>query len=220
LPLCVAVTRTFLFLLIEIKPESVAVISMPVWGFFAGFGLWVFLFTIMPHPVKTYVFGHEMTHALWGLLMGARVSDINITEEGGSVRLSKTNFLIALAPYYFPFYSALTLLIYAALYAFTDLHAYKPLWLGLLGLTWAFHITFTFRMMREHQSDLSSHGFLFSYAVIYLFNLLGICFWIVAVGSPDTRLFLCKLTNEMLDIIAFFTGTAERCAVFIKNFLQ
>lgn len=220
LPFCHAATRTFLFLLWSVKPGSPAVISMPVWGFLFGFGLWIFLFIIMPHPVRTYVFGHEMTHAFWGLVMGARISGMKVGDSGGSVHLTKSNFLIALAPYYFPFYSIIVLLVYLILLAFTDLGTYKPFWMGLLGLTWAFHLTFTWRMLREHQSDVTSQGRVFSYATIYLVNMLEICLLVVAFASPDLRLFLVKLTNEILNAVDFIFEMARRAIGFLKGLLQ
>jgi hypothetical protein len=69
--------------------------------------MWFFL----PHPVKTYVVAHELTHALWGLLCGARVSHLRVSEGGGSVRLSKSNIVITLAPYFFPLYTILVILL-------------------------------------------------------------------------------------------------------------
>lgn len=220
LPLCYAATRTFLFLLWSVKPESPALISTPVWGFLIGFGLWIFLFFMMPHPVRTYVFGHEMTHAFWGLVLGAKISGMRVGDDGGSVHLSKSNFLITLAPYYFPFYSIIVLLIYILLLAFSDLHTYKPFWMGLLGLTWAFHLTFTGRMLREHQSDISSQGKIFSYTSIYLVNVIEICLLVVSFSSPDLRIFLIKLTNEILNTVDLSFEMAQRTIAFLKGLLQ
>jgi hypothetical protein len=42
---------------------------------------------------------------------------------------------------------------------------------GLLGLTWAFHFSFTLWMIPKGQTDLSSHGNFFSWVVIYVLNL-------------------------------------------------
>ena len=52
-----------------------------------------------------YVFGHELTHALWVWLMGGRVSRFRVGRDGGHIVTDRNNFWIALAPYFFPLYS-------------------------------------------------------------------------------------------------------------------
>src|SRR5437016_6156471 len=76
-------------------------------AFGVGYGLWLLVFCFLPKPVRTYVLGHELTHALWALLMGARVSGLKVGKAGGQVQTSKTNWAITLAPYFFPFYAVL-----------------------------------------------------------------------------------------------------------------
>lgn len=184
LPLCYAATRALADLALAIKPEAWTQVSFGAWSLAGGFGFWLFFWRAMPKPVRTYVLGHELTHALWGVLLGARVSRLRVSARGGSVRLSKTNFLITLAPYFFPFYTVLVSIAYGALSLFFDLRAYQPFWLALVGLTWGFHVTFTAAALAQRQTDIEDHGVLFSYAVIFLLNVLGLCLWIVIVASP------------------------------------
>jgi len=220
IPLCIAATETAVHLLMVVRPDSATALSAPVWGFLLGFGLWMLLFFLLPHPVKTYIFAHEMTHLVWGFLMGARVSKLRVADDGGSVTINKSNFLIVLAPYFFPFYSIATLLVYAILSAFTDLNTYKPFWMGLLGLTWAFHLSFTARMLQEHQSDVSSQGRLFSYSLIYLLNLVEVCILIVAMGTPSLKMFLSRLTNETIDAYGFCQAVLVKAVAFLTETLQ
>jgi len=220
IPLCLAVTHTAVYLLQSVRPESSAAIPAPVWGFLIGFGLWLILFYSLPRPVKTYVFAHEMSHALWALLLGARVSGLKVGADGGSVLVSKSNFLIVLAPYCFPFYSFLLLLIYGLLSSFTDLGLYKPFWMGLLGLSWSFHVTFTSRMLREHQSDIASQGRLFSYTYIYLANMLLVCLLIVAMGAPTLKLWLAHFTNEIIDAFLLFRRAFAEAFHYLRKTLQ
>ncbi|MFH0881198.1 MAG: hypothetical protein V2A34_15915, partial [Lentisphaerota bacterium] len=132
-------------------------------------------------------------HALWAALMGAKVSALKVSKKGGSVRLSKKNFLITLAPYFFPLYTVLVMAGYFILNLFFDLRLYEPFWLGLVGFTWGFHLTFTVTTLMEHQPDIHENGRLFSYAVIYLLNILGIGLWIVMVASPTLEIFVDNL---------------------------
>lgn len=199
LPFCYALARTVADLVLALRPPSVGDLPLSFWGLLGGFILWVFIYYALPRPVRSYVLAHELTHALWGALMGARVSDLKVTGKGGSVRLSKTNFLIVLAPYFFPLYTVLVILGFTLLHqAFFDLHYYIPFWLALIGFTWGFHLTFTISMLKQNQSDIEEGGKIFSYAVIVLFNLLGLCLWIIAVGEgPDLEMLEARFSSHL-----------------------
>lgn len=146
--------------------------------------------------MRTYVLGHELTHAFWALLMGARVSRLRVSARGGSVTVSKSNWIITLAPYFFPFYTMLVLFLVFVLGIFIDLHPYQPLTLALIGLTYAFHITFTLSILAIRQPDIQEHGRLFSYTTIILLNILGLGCWVVAVARPALQDYAQLLTNE------------------------
>ncbi|MFH0907892.1 MAG: hypothetical protein V1929_03945 [bacterium] len=181
LPLCVAATQSVVALLQLLKPDDVRAVPLAAWWLAGGFAFWLILFYALPRPTRTYVLAHELTHAIWGLLMGATISKIKVSKNSGYVSLSKTNFLIGLAPYFFPFYTMCVILVYFALSFFIDMGRYELFWLAAVGLTWGFHLTFTIATLMTHQPDITEHGRLFSYTVIYLFNILGIGLWIVAV---------------------------------------
>ena len=150
------------------------------------------------------------------MMMGARVSRLRVAKSGGSVTLSKTNVLIGLAPYFFPFYTMCTIAAHAALSLFMDMAAYEPFWLALIGLTWAFHLTFTATTLMQHQPDIAEHGRVFSYALIYLLNVAGISLWIVAVASPTLLLYGRLLTEAAL---RDYAATLNLIADLVRRFL-
>jgi len=158
--------------------------------------LWVFLFFCLPRPTRSYVLAHELTHALWGWVMGANIKRLRVSKNGGSVTLTKSNFLITLAPYFFPLYTVLAILGYYFLSIFFDLRTYEPFWLGLVGLTWGFHLTFTITTLLQHQPDIRENGRLFSYALIYFMNVLGLCLWVVMVASSTLEFFAVRLGED------------------------
>ncbi len=184
LPVTYAAIRTLWDLVLSARPDTLAEVPVGVWSLAGGFTLWVFIFLAMSRPVRTYILAHELTHALWGALMGARVSKLKVSGKGGSVHLSKTNFLITLAPYFYPFYTVLAIAAYYLLLIFFDIRRYEPFWLSVIGLTWGFHLTFTIVMLMERQSDIHDNGRLFSYTIIVLFNVLFLCLGIVVVAAP------------------------------------
>jgi hypothetical protein len=190
IPLCIAGTRTLGSLVMQLDPGDQA-FPYPLMALLAGFLLWQLIFIFLTRPVRTYVFAHELTHALWGWFMGARVSKFKVAKGQGSVTLSKTNFLITLAPYFFPLYTVLLILVYYALWIFIEVEQYHSTWLGLIGFTWGFHLSFTITTLMQRQSDIRAYGHLFSYTFIYLMNVLGICLWVVLV-SRMTVVQMCK----------------------------
>lgn len=195
LPMCVATTRAALKLMLTLQPLEGFTAS--AWGFIIGFAFWVFLYLSLSAPIRTYILAHELTHALWGFAMGARIKRLKVSNAGGSVTLTKSNVLITLAPYFFPLYTILVVIIYLACAHFFDLRTYHPFWLGLMGLTWAFHLTFTLHALRQRQPDIMEHGRVFSWTLIYLINVLTLGVWIVVIASPSWRDFGTLLLREL-----------------------
>ena len=194
LPVCWAVSAAT-FSLYRLSGES-AGDGMTAWALPIGFVLWTVLYFVLPRPTRTYVFGHELTHALWALMMGGRVGELRINRDGGHVEVTKTNFVITLAPYFFPFYCFLVIAAYYLAGIWFDVEAYRVWWLGAIGFTWAFHITFTVNMLTVRQPDIQEHGRIFSYTVIYLMNVLVIGVWMVLVGSPRIAAYSGLLAHE------------------------
>ena len=183
LPLCAAATQTAWAAILRIPATTGTVFAPAALAFGGGIGLWLLIYFTLPAPARTYVLAHELTHALWGAVMGARVKRLRVSRTGGSVTLSKSNFLITLAPYFFPLYTALVIIAYGLLSLVIDVTPFHLFWMGLVGLTWGFHLTFTVTTLMRHQSDIAEYGRLFSYTVIYLLNILGVCLWMATVSS-------------------------------------
>jgi len=198
LPLCWSVSRTLFIHLQSIPAEKSGWVS---WAIPVGFAIAVLGFFILPKPFRTYVLAHEMTHAVWGLLMGAKVGKMKIGKNGGHVMLSKSNFIISLAPYFFPFYTGLVIAVWFTVGCFCDMSAYEPWWLAAVGLTWGFHVTFTVYMLSQRQPDVLENGRLFSYVIIYLANLVLVGLWMILVGSPT---FAAALTNFQSETVAAY----------------
>ncbi len=171
LPVCWAVTSVLVGLL-----SSVGGIGACSFAFLGGLMLFAVCWAFLPHPVKAYVLGHELTHAIWGLLFGARPSRLKVGASGGSVNLTKTNLLITLAPYFFPFYTFLVLLAALVTGLFVRPLPLLPLWSFLVGFTWAFHVLFTLQSLACEQPDIAVYGRIFSWAFIYLVNVLLVLF--------------------------------------------
>ncbi len=187
LPIAFLLTQTFFGLFAKVKSDRAFLTGDEFWFFCLGGVLWTLWFfgSIWslggPRPIRAYVFGHELTHAIWVWLWGGRVSRMEVTRDGGYILTDTHNFWIALAPYFYPIYSIFVILGFGIASLFCDFTKVEetllfmtPLqWLFLLlGATWAFHMSFTIWMIPKGQSDLTSHGTFFSLVIIYLMNLL------------------------------------------------
>jgi len=195
LPACWAASVA-VYNLYQTSAESAMDVPFAMWALPSGFALWVVIYFILPRPFRTYVLGHELTHALWAIMMGGRVGKLKVGKSGGHVELTKTNFIITLAPYFFPFYAFLVIAAYYLAGIWLEVEPYKAWWLGAVGFTWAFHVTFTLNMLAERQPDIQEHGRIFSYTVIFLMNVLVIGIWMVLVGSPKFNSFGTWLAHE------------------------
>jgi hypothetical protein len=137
----------------------------------AGATCWMVIFWLLPKPMWVYVFGHELTHAIWAWLSGGTVKEFRASAEGGHVVVTKSNFLIALAPYFFPLYAVLSAGIYAAGERLWGWAAYAPWFHLLVGAAYAFHVTLTWHVLQTRQTDITQQGYLFSAVVIFLGNV-------------------------------------------------
>lgn len=169
--------------------------SVEAVSFLGGVGAFALCWSTLTHPIRTYVFGHELTHALWGLMFGAMPSDIRVGAEGGSVRLTKTNFLITLAPYFFPFYTFVVIVAALVTYAFLRPLPFLPLWMFLIGFTWSFHVLFTLQTLTQRQPDVKLYGRIFSWTFIFIVNIVLMLVFLAAV----THLTFARLGEITLD---------------------
>ena len=218
LPACWGVCRAFLdSVLAAGGAEGVSAETLSLLGGLAAFALcWMAL----PHPVRAYVLGHELTHALWGLVFGARPSKLKVTESGGSVNLTRTNMLIVLAPYFFPFYTFIVIVAALVTCVFARPLPFLPLWMFMVGFTWAFHVLFTIETLAQRQPDVKLYGRVFSWVFIFLANVTLVLVFLAAVTSLsfaqlggffvhrvlDTYIGVCSLA------VAAFKWIVSRCS--------
>jgi len=119
-----------------------------------------------------YVLGHEMTHALFVYLCGGRISDLRFSSDGGYIMTNKSNILIALAPYFVPFWSVVAVAVYGFIDFFYPSEIADITFITSIGFTWCFHIIWTIWMIPKDQPDLKEHGTFFSLMIIIFANLL------------------------------------------------
>ena len=172
----------------------------------AGGGCWLAIYLLLPKPMWVYVFGHELTHAVWTWLMGGQVKKFKASASGGHVIVTRNNFLIALAPYFFPIYSVALAILFVAGNRFWNWQLFLPWFHLLLGASYAFHLTLTWHILKSSQSDITEQGYLFSAVVIFLGNvvvlLLAIPLLASQVSVPNAFRWWYESTAQVVSQIA------------------
>jgi hypothetical protein len=144
----------------------------------AGAACWVVIYLLLPKPMWLYVVGHELTHVVWTWLFWGRVKRFRATARGGHVVVTRGNFLVTLAPYFFPFYAVVVVALFGLghlLWGWTQHLAWFHLF---LGAAYAFHVTLTLQILQTRQTDVTDQGYFFSGVILWLGNvsvlLLGV----------------------------------------------
>ncbi|MSU35871.1 MAG: hypothetical protein EXS36_12365 [Pedosphaera sp.] len=178
LPFCVGATLAILRVIRSMDG------AFNFWAaFLSGVVAWLLLFVNLPKPMWIYVVGHELTHALGTWAFGGRVRRFKASPKGGHVVITRSNFVVSLAPYFFPLYAVLWWIVfYLGDWLWKWDHYLFVFHFGL-GMAYAFHGTLTAHILRIRQPDLEGEGWVFSTAVIWLGNGLVLLMGLAALSS-------------------------------------
>ncbi len=198
LPFCAGYTWQFFFMAFTAPYQRNA-----PYLFLGGALTYLVIHVLFNKPVFTYVIGHELTHALFAILSGGSVKSIHASTRGGRVVVTKSNFIITLAPYFFPLYTFIILLFYGAAIAANAGEAAISFLIFLCGATFSLHLTLTFVFLRTDQSDIKEQGAVFSYPLIYLFNIAfaALLLKIHIAINMDYRVFLAGGIIRTIDLM-------------------
>ena len=178
LPLCWVTTWTFLSRFSQaMATQNQEFWKTPEFWYFTTGALvmlgWFWSGLLQTMFLYFYVLGHELTHAIFVKIYRGKVSEFYVSAEGGYITTNKTNLVIALSPYFVPFWAVVIVLLYAALRYFAGLpQEYDRALYALLGFTWTFHMVWTLWMLPRDQPDLKENGTYLSLVVIYFANLV------------------------------------------------
>ena len=166
-------------------------------AFVYGFAAYIAVHIVLHKPVVTYVFAHEFTHALWALPFGGKLKDFRAGESGGHAVVTRSNMLVAIAPYFFPLYSFLILGLFGIFIVAGIKGKVFPFVCFFTGLTLSFHLVFTGYSLVKKQSDLKKGGILLSLVLILLLNIIFIV------------LILKALNPRAIDFTAFVNDSVD-----------
>jgi len=141
---------------------------------------------------------HELTHTLFAWATFHRVVGFSAMRSGGHIRyVGRGNWLIAIAPYFFP---TLTLLVILVLSWLPPRHL--AIGAFVLGCAVAHHIFSTWSETHRHQSDLRETGWLFSW--LFLPSVNAFVLGIILAYASGTRSLTAHLSHVKGPSLAFF----------------
>jgi hypothetical protein len=173
--------------------------------FLAGGLTYLTAHILFKKPILTYVVGHELTHAFFTMLFGGKIKSFHASDRGGRVTITKSNFIITLAPYFFPLYTFAALVMYW-LAVIADVRMAAGWLVFASGTTYSFHLILTFFFLQTDQNDIKEHGAIFSYPLIYLFNILfaALLIWLLLAENMSYPKFLyggILKSTDMLSVL-------------------
>lgn len=162
----------------------------------AGFGgylaLWYAVLRRRAFGTFFSTFEHELTHALFAVLTLHPVTGLSATwSRGGRMTYrGDGNWLIAIAPYFFPTAAAAVL---GASYFVDD--SWQRTAQGVLGAALGYHLTSTFAETHAGQTDLKLVGWAFSLLFLPAANVIafGILLAFSVGGADGLTAFLSRL---------------------------
>ncbi len=146
---------------------------------------------------------HELTHVLFALATFHRVVGFSAMRAGGHVRyIGSGNWLIAIAPYFFPLF---TLVVIAVLTLLPPRHL--AVGAGVLGASVAHHVLSTWSETHRHQTDLRETGWLWNW--LFLPSVNAFVLGIVLSYAAGTRSLTAHLSHVREPSLAFFSLLAR-----------
>ena len=182
-----------------------------LWLFLGGFGFMVFSWVVLigRKNLVASTMEHEMTHAIFALLTFHNVTNLEAHYDGNGVTSFQggRNWLITIAPYFFPTLSVGVFVVAVITYMITG--QVIP-WLNLaLGMTTGYHFLAVIFEIHPEQTDLQKVGFFWAFLFIPSANLLSyvLMFAVVDNGISGVLNFLNILYRISLHDIMMIVNT-------------
>ncbi|MCX7698212.1 MAG: hypothetical protein N2114_01945 [Candidatus Goldbacteria bacterium] len=178
--------------------------------FVLGFVFYLTIHFLFYKPIFIHVMTHELTHLFWAYIFGGRGKKLEVSQNGGKVLINKSNFLISLAPYFFPIYTFAFIIIY--LIARIE---FLPYIAFFIGASLSFHIALTLYSLKTNQSDFTEDSnIFFSLSFIFLMNVIIVAGVLSLLSSKVN--FLSFLLDTLKGSISIIMDTVKLIDKILK----
>ena len=147
--------------------------NVKYFAFAAGIGFYLFTIVAVGYNIchSMQIISHELTHTLFAFLTFHDAGRIRLHPDGSGgsmVVKGGGNWLISLAPYFFPLFVFLYMLCMPRLLNLTEEH-----WLvyAIFGYLFAYYAATVLEQVHPQQTDIIKEGYLFSGIIIIGANL-------------------------------------------------
>ena len=163
------------------------------------------LFFMLPFLGGSFlaIMEHELTHMLFAILTGHKPVDLEVNQnKGGYLSFQgEGNWLIALAPYFFPTF-AFVVMLASLVYMGMD----KPLpdlYWAVFGTMCGYHLASTILEIHPAQTDFKMAGYVFTIAFLPGINLIvyGLLLAYACAGWSGIPSFLSLLMHYTVEFI-------------------
>ncbi len=186
------------------------------WSFWIGLFCYPIFQTFVYKPTRFYIIEHEVTHSVFAIFSGAKLKKFSVKKDNGSVVVDKTNTLITLAPYFFPFFAISFFLLWKSLLYFYPLFIkYSLIFYGISGALLSFHFFMTVSAVFHGQPDIKSEGVIFSLVFIFIvYIFLSVFFIKLLFGESPASIELKVFFGDLKDntVVVY-----SRIYNFVKN---
>lgn len=139
---------------------------------------------------------HELTHMIFAILTGHKPVDLEVKQnKGGHFSfVGKGNWLIALAPYFFPTF-AVVVMLSSLIYQVMDRPLPDVYW-AVFGAMTGYHLASTILEIHPAQTDFKSAGYIFTILFLPGMNLImyGLLIAYACMGWAGVPVFLKGIT--------------------------
>ncbi|MBR5130270.1 MAG: M50 family metallopeptidase [Alphaproteobacteria bacterium] len=146
---------------------------------------------------------HELTHMLFAILTGHKPVDLEVNQnKGGYLAFQgEGNWLIALAPYFFPTFAVVVMLS-----SLVYMGMGKPLpdlYWAIFGTMCGYHLVSTILEIHPQQTDFKSAGYIFTIAFLPGINLIvyGLLLAYACAGWSGIPSFMSLLMQHTIEFI-------------------
>lgn len=188
--------------------------------FWLGIIVYILFQIIFFKPLQTYVFGHEFTHAITGIISGAKIKKFKVSKNGGSVSLTKDNVFITLSPYFIPLYTIVIIIFYYCFLGwFFDISKLRSYFLFVSGMSLAFHYALTFYALKIGQEDMKVYGKFFSFFFVSLVNIVVLILVLTLIFPQyiDIKNFAVDVSYDVIYLYKYIFLGAYKCLVSLKT---
>lgn len=160
-------------------------------------------------------FTHELCHTAVCLLSGGKPLKFYASQsQGGYAHLTRTNFFVVLAPYFFPIWAVFGLAAFRLLVWVRAAPFILPFAAFFVGFSLMHHALCLLHSCRPHQPDLKKYGLIFSYGfVVFANSIILPTVWLLTVNPEAPWYFFLE---KLRLLAAFFAGPVwEQLSAFV-----